>query len=277
MYGYDNDNININVDLIEYDFSEQNHRHKENYYQEDYSASKSQNSIIGFVRNLFSDTFSNFSFSNIFSSLTSKKGFSNSIFGGLGLQASFGFQTQFAGYGFGRNFGFGSQNQSQFSYAASESQSTLTLEGYDNKEVWLSSESEEVMINATSTSGYNILAGNDKDNQIFGGYGHNEMWGGYSKTNDYLFGGEGENTFWYGKGEGVDLVENTKTGDTINLYNITLGDISDVEITDSSIALVIGEGEGIGITNDDAISPNFKLADGESYNYNRTSGEWQKA
>ncbi len=169
-----------------------------------------------------------------------------------------------------------SYSRTQTSTSSTEIKS-ITLEGTDNKEVWLSEESTESAINATSTTGSNILAGNNKDNQIFGGSGHNEMWGGNGKTNDYLFGGEGENTFWYGKGEGVDLVENTKAGDTINLYNITLGDISDVEITDSSITLVIGDSEGIGVSTSGEVSPEFKLSDGEKYNYNRTSGAWQKA
>ena len=111
------------------------------------------------------------------------------------------------------------------------------------------------------------------------GYGNaNEYWGGNTNTNDYLFGNnDAPNTFTYGKGEGIDLVENTKTGDTINLYNVTLGDITNVEITNSSISLVVGEDQGIGVKTSDEISPNFKLADGETYNYNRTSGQWQKA
>ena len=213
--------------------------------------------------------------------------------GSLGMVSRFGMGILGGGVNIINNYFAGSDENfnTQTSSTSAQSQSyshtqastssteikSITLEGTDNKEVWLSEESTESAIDATSTTGSNILAGNNKDNQIFGGSGHNEMWGGNGKTNDYLFGGEGENTFWYGKGEGIDLVENTKSGDTINLYNITLGDISDVEITDSSITLVIGDSEGIGVSTSGEVSPEFKLSGGEKYNYNRTSGEWQKA
>ena len=225
-------------------------------------------SIFGFVRSMFTSVVSNFMFGGLFNSAPMR-----------GVQNFLG--SRF-GFNMNQSFGFGEfmqqQNftQNQFSYSQSSSK-TMTLEGSDNKEVWLSNESEEVTINATTTTGTNILAGNNKDNQIFGGAGINNMWGGGGKTNDFLFGGEGNNTFWYGKGEGVDLVENTKTGDTINFYNVTLGDISNIEITDSSISVVVGENEGLAINTSDKISPTFKLSNGESYNYNRSSSEWQSA
>ena len=253
---------------------------------EDEDTSKvNTSSIIGFVKSLFANVTAQFNFTNIFNGFSSMQNFQAQppMQGGFMQQFMGMFQPR-VDFGFSPNFQPSQQNfaqqqnftNSQFSLLASSTK-TMTLDNSGDKEVWLTEESEEVAINATETTGSNILAGNSKDNQIFGGYGHNEMWGGSAKTNDYLFGGVGENTFWYGKGEGIDLVENTKQGDTINLYNVTLGDISNIEITDSSITLVIGDGEGIGVNTNDAISPNFKLSDGESYNYNRSSGEWQKA
>ncbi len=316
-YDYDNEEININVNVIEYDdgnnrayspsynysnynqsnnYTEnntyvqnnnytQNNTYVNNYYSTDnyggnygYSNTSTQsNSIIGYVRNVFYESFSNFSFSNVFSSLTSRRGFGQSLFGSSSL-FNFGMQALGAigGNLIKKWFGGSQQSYSEYSYAA-QSFKSLTVEGDGNKEVWLSNEAEEVQINAVNTYGSNILAGNNKDNQIFGGNGDNQMWGGSERTNDYLFGGEGQNTFWYGKGEGIDLVENTKTGDTINLYNVNLEDISNLEITDNSISLVIGEDQGIGVTNSDEVSPNFKLANGETYNYNRTVGQWQQA
>ena len=247
-----------------------------NYYNNNYNAENylNTNSIIGYVRNVFTDTFSNFSFSNVFSSLTSRRGFGQSLFGNslfnIGVQAIGAIGGNLINKWFGGSNYF---SNSQYSYAA-QSVKSMLLEGADNKEVWLSNESEEVLINAVNTYGSNILAGNNRDNQIFGGNGDNQMWGGSYRTNDYLFGGEGQNTFWYGKGEGIDLVENTKTGDTINLYNVNLEDISNLEITDNAISLVIGEDQGIGVTNSDEVSP--KLANGETYNYNRTVGQWQQ-
>ena len=227
-------------------------------------------SIFGFVRSMFTSVVSNFFTGGFFNS-SPMRGVQNF------LGQRFGFMPQQPQSMFG---GFIRQipsvTQNEFSYYQSSSK-TMTLEGNENKEVWLSNESEEVTINATTTTGTNILAGNNKDNQIFGGAGVNNMWGGGGKTNDFLFGGEGKNTFWYGKGEGVDLVENTKTGDTINFYNVTLGDISNIEITDSSISVVVGENEGLAVNTNDKVSPTFKLANGESYNYNRSSAEWQSA
>ena len=226
-------------------------------------------SIFGFVRSMFSSVVSHFFTGGFFNSSPLMRGVQNF------LGQRFGFaqpQQSFLG-GFMQPQTF---TQNQISYSQSSSK-TMLLEGSDNKEVWLTNESEEETINATTTTGTNILAGNNKDNQIFGGKGVNDMWGGSGKTNDFLFGGEGKNNFWYGKGQGVDLVENTKTGDTINFYNVTLGDISNIEITDSSISVVVGENEGLAVNTNDKISPTFKLADGESYSYNRSSAEWQSA
>ena len=230
-------------------------------------------SIFGFVRNMFTSVVSTFFTGGLFNSPV-MRGVQSLLGQRFGFNVSQPQQSLFGRFvptPIQQIFNF---NQTSYSQTYS---TTRTLAGSDNKEVWLSNETEEVTINATETTGTNILAGNNKDNQIFGGSGINDMWGGGGKTNDFLFGGTGKNTFWYGKGEGIDLVENTKTGDTINLYNITLGDISNVEITDSSISAVIGDSEGIAVNTSDNISPTFKLADGESYNYNRSSAEWQKA
>ncbi|MBQ9486976.1 MAG: hypothetical protein IJU91_04120 [Selenomonadaceae bacterium] len=274
-------NYTQNNSYTENNYTQNNNYVTNNYYNTDNSGSSNtstqSNSIIGYVRNYFTESFSQFSFSNVFSTLTSRRGFGQSLFGSTSL---FNFGMQAVG-AIGGNLlnnwlGGGQQSYSGYSYAA-QSIKAMTVEGGDNKEVWLANESEEVMINAVNTYGSNVLAGNNKNNQIFGGNGNNQMWGGSYQTNDYLFGGEGQNTFWYGKGEGIDLVENTKTGDTINLYNINLDDISNLEITDSAITLVVGEDQGIGVTNSDEVSPNFKLANGETYNYNRTVGQWQQA
>ena len=232
-------------------------------------------SIFGFVRSMFSSVVSNFFTGGFFNSAPMRgvQSFLGSRFGFTmpQPQPQQSLFNRFVVSPIQQLF-----NIDQTSYTQTYSKS-MTLDGADNKEVWLSNESEEVTINATTTTGTNILAGNNKDNQIFGGAGTNNMWGGSSKTNDFLFGGEGKNNFWYGKGEGVDLVENTKTGDTINFYNVTLGDISNVEITADSISVVVGENEGVAVNTSDKISPTFKLADGESYNYNRSSSEWQSA
>ena len=231
--------------------------------------------IFGFVQSLFTNVVQNWGGFNWFNSKTFMPTF------GWGQQSNrqgglFGFVNNFVSQGISSIFG-SSMQQTTTTTTTTNEVKTVTLDEKGNKEVWLSNESDDVAINATNTTGSNILAGNDKDNQIFGGSGTNDMWGGSSKTNDYLFGGSGQNTFWYGKGEGVDLVENTKKGDTINLYNITLGDISNVEITNSSISIVIGDSEGIAVSGSDEVSPTFKLANGESYNYNRSSAEWQQA
>ena len=237
--------------------------------------------IFGFVQSLFTNVVQNWGGFNWFNSKTFMPTFGWGQQSPMGAQSRgqggfFGFVNNFVSQGISSIFG-SSMQQTTTTTTTTNEVKTVTLDEKGNKEVWLSNESDDVAINATNTTGSNILAGNDKDNQIFGGSGTNDMWGGSSKTNDYLFGGSGQNTFWYGKGEGVDLVENTKKGDTINLYNITLGDISNVEITNSSISIVIGDSEGIAVSGSDEVSPTFKLANGESYNYNRSSAEWQQA
>ena len=228
-------------------------------------------SIFGFVRSIFSSVVSNFIFGGLFNSAPMRgvQSFLSKRFGFNLPQPQNSFLSRLIPDPIQSLFTNRSYSQGYFN--------TMTLEGSDNKEVRLSNESEAVTINATTTTGANVLVGNNKDNQIFGGSGINDMWGGSSKTNDFLFGGEGKNTFRYGKGEGIDLVENTKTDDTINLYNVTLDDISNIEITADSISVVVGEDEGLAVNTNDKISPTFKLADGESYNYNRSSSEWQSA
>lgn len=235
------------------------------------------NSVFGFVQSLFTNVVQSWGGFDWFSRRTFMP-VSNWLFGSnsqYSRRGGFigGLVNDVVNYG----SSLFSSTQTTTTTTTSSEVKTVTLNEVGNKEVWLSNDSEDVAINATNTTGSNILAGNNKDNQIFGGSGSNNMWGGSFKTNDYLFGGTGQNTFWYGKGEGVDLVENTKQGDTINLYNITLGDISNVEITDSSITLVIGDSEGIGVSSSDEVSPTFKLSNGESYNYNRSSAQWQQA
>ena len=86
-------------------------------------------------------------------------------------------------------------------------------------------------------------------------------------------GGSGKNIFWYGQGEGNDTIQNAKSNDAINLYNIQLADITSIEKT--------SDGWNIGILSNtltiNGDMPTANLADGSTWTYNSETETWSKA
>ena len=158
-------------------------------------------------------------------------------------------------------------------YFGGEKNNTLNVS--ESAEIWLDSGnySNITELNAANSAGNNILAGDSNSNTIIGGKGTSSLWGGAGSADDVLTGGSGSNMFWYGQNEGNDTIQNAKSADTLNLYNVQLADITSIEKNDS--------GWNIGILSNTLTikgdMPTVNLADGSSWTYNNENGSWQQA
>ena len=150
-----------------------------------------------------------------------------------------------------------------------------TLNVTQGAEIWLDdgNYSNITELNASTSTGANILAGDTNSNTIISGGGNSSLWGGAGDADDLLKGGSGKNTFWYGQGEGNDTIQNAKSTDAINFYNIQLADITSIEKTSS--------GWNIGILSNNLTingdMPTANLADGSTWTYNSETETWSKA
>ena len=117
------------------------------------------------------------------------------------------------------------------------------------------------------------LIGNAGNNKIYAGRG-DLLWGGSGSTgNDDLYGGSGDNTFYYGVGEGNDVIHQSVSTDKVDLYNVSLTDISSYGFDGSSLRFNMAGGESLVIEGSDGAS-NFVLADRSEYSYNRSTDTW---
>ena len=157
---------------------------------------------------------------------------------------------------------------------------TLYLNDDARKEIWLDNNAGQFYFGIknviANNSGENIIVGNYESNLIVGGSGSNSLWGGAGNTADTLQGGSGYNMFWYGVGEGNDIITNAKESDVVNLYNISLEQITDAQITNENISVTMSDGNNLTVNNSSNITPTFQLSSGEKYNYNRSSGTWDR-
>ena len=127
--------------------------------------------------------------------------------------------------------------------------------------------------------GNNLIAGNSEENILIGGdgAGSSSLWGGSGAETDYLQAGTGQTMFFYGLGQGNDVIIDAKENDVVNLYNINLEQIAGVQIEDEGIAGIFNDGQYISVYTSTELSPEFQLANGEKFRYNRTSSEWTKS
>ena len=129
-------------------------------------------------------------------------------------------------------------------------------------------------INATG-NGKNILAGNGENNSIVSGSGTSSLWGGAG--NDTLVGGSGAEMFWYGKNDGADVINNASSSDIVNLYDVSLADITAATTSGNKISATFNTGNNLQINSAENLSPTFQLADSSRWQYNHGSGNWQSA
>ena len=120
-----------------------------------------------------------------------------------------------------------------------------------------------------------ITGGNNVSNEIFAGDGGSSLWGGAS-GNDILTGGAGQDNFFYGKNDGADVINNASSSDTVNLYDVTLADITAAVTSENQISVTFNTGSNLQINSAENLSATFNLADG-NWKFNHSSGTWQNA
>ena len=167
-------------------------------------------------------------------------------------------------------------------YFALGTDGTLIVSGDDSNEINLDGSFEQEFfnipnINASDSTGENILIGDAKDNIIIGGAGANSLWGGYGSDTDILIGGAGTNDFYYGQNDGNDTIQNASTSDSVNLYDVSLSDIVDFAENNGTISIAFSTGNFIAVENTENLSATFNLADGSKWQYNREAQSWQSA
>ena len=163
-------------------------------------------------------------------------------------------------------------------YSNSDSQVTLKVGNEFNDEVWaedLSNLYNFVAVDAQGNPNNLILAGNSISNTIYGGSGNSSLWGGYENVDDTLVGGAGAEMFWYGKYDGYDVVSNAGSSDIVNLYDVNLSEITAADVTAGQVVLRFNTGTALVVKDNDNVTPTFQLGGGGSYNYNRSSQQWQ--
>ena len=130
-------------------------------------------------------------------------------------------------------------------------------------------------LDASNIDGKATLVGNMNDNYIMASKGDSSLWGGnYSDGNDTLVGGAGSDMFWYGLGEGNDVVTNVAGNDIVNLFNISLQDISNVDVTSNAVKLNMKDGHSLTVNSNNS-GVGFMLADDKSiWTVNQSSKEW---
>ena len=120
-----------------------------------------------------------------------------------------------------------------------------------------------------------IIGGNNSANQITAGSGGSSLWGG-SGGNDILTGGAGQDNFFFGKGDGADIINNAGSSDVVNLYDVSLADITAATASGNKISVTFNTGSKLQINSTENLSSTFNLADG-SFKFNHDSGQWQSA
>ena len=148
--------------------------------------------------------------------------------------------------------------------------------------IWLSGDNGQQFtnvstINAGASYGYNTLMGNDQPNVIIGGSGVSTLWGGYGVATDTLIGGQGPEIFRAGRFEGSDIIYTNEGHDVIFLYDTNLSDITSAEVVGDVVAIGFNSGTFLNVHNTAEVTSVFQLANGERYNYNRSTGQWQGA
>ena len=129
-------------------------------------------------------------------------------------------------------------------------------------------------IDATPNSNTLLIAGNSQSNYIKAGSGTTSLWGGAGSVADTLQGGGGQTMFWYGKGDGIDVISNAHDYDTINLYDVTLNDVTDFGVANNDFSIAFNTGNVLKVYDSGATTPTMQLADGSRYVFNRTTGSW---
>ena len=114
-------------------------------------------------------------------------------------------------------------------------------------------------------------------NVIIGGSGVSTLWGYYGNSADTLIGGTGPEIFRAGRFEGNDVIYTHEGHDVISLYDTNLSDITSANVVGDLISINFNSGNTLSLHNTAEVTSVFQLANGERYNYNRSTQQWQGA
>ena len=148
--------------------------------------------------------------------------------------------------------------------------------------IWLGGENGQNFanvstINASASYGYNTLMGDSNSNVIIGGSGISTLWGGKGAATDILIGGTGSELFGAGRFEGNDIIYTNECHDLIFLYDTNLSDITSLNVTGDMVAVGLNSGTSLNVYNSAEVTSVFQLANGDRYNFNRSTQQWQNA
>ena len=157
----------------------------------------------------------------------------------------------------------------------------MVVNDANNNNIWLDgsdgrSYAYVANINASASSGYNVLAGNTGVNVITAGSGGSMLWGGNGSVSDSLIGGSGSDTFFFGKGDGADVINNATAADTVFLYNVNVSDITSINTSSNSITLSFNTGANVQINSAGNLSSKITMSEG-SVRFNHSTDQWQFA
>ena len=79
---------------------------------------------------------------------------------------------------------------------------------------------------ATGGLGNDIIRGNSLENDLSGGFGDDQIWGGVGSSSDTLLGGAGSNGLWWGKYEGTDTFVSSSKSDALWFYNTSFKEVT---------------------------------------------------
>ena len=165
------------------------------------------------------------------------------------------------------------------SYFQLSQQGSLIVNDSAENNIWLDGSAGKFFVNvanidASSSTGKNILAGDAGSNKITAGSGNDLLWGGVG-GNDTLTGGSGADTFFFGRNDGTDLISSAGSSDTVFLYDVSINDITSLNTeTDNQISIGLNTGANIKINSSENVSAKITMQEG-SVNFNHSTGQWQ--
>ena len=126
-----------------------------------------------------------------------------------------------------------------------------------------------------------VLYGDENDNTLMAGDDGAELWGGPG-GNDLLFGGAGADVFRAGKGEGNTEIWGYEENDLVDLWNVSLEDITDITFASyeaynlKSMTISLSDGASIEVISESEVgSTTVRLGDGSKWQHNYSDGSWQ--
>ena len=131
----------------------------------------------------------------------------------------------------------------------------------------------DISPNAVKVDAAEILIGADNaDNQIYAGNAGSSLWGGNGGS-DVLTGGDGYDEFFYAIGSGNDVVKNAGSDDIVNLLEVSLEQISGVDVQANEVTLNFTDGGSLKVEGNSGTG--YKLGDAV-YTVDQNTGQWSQ-